>query len=78
MSEQQAPEQPQFAQVDVRFLQSILDYMKKRPYDEVYQFIEVLTGRAPSAPAPVTGPGVEPNISEVTPEGFNSDQAVGQ
>lgn len=41
----QSPEEPKTVQVDIAFLQAILDYMKTKPYEEVYRFIDVLTGR---------------------------------
>ena len=37
-----APQQPQFAKVDVNFLQAILDYLMTKPYAEVHQFVDVL------------------------------------
>ena len=44
------PPQVQYAQVDVRFLQVILDYLNTRPYGEVFQMVDVLTGRAQIQP----------------------------
>ena len=57
------PQPIQYAQVDVRFLQVILDYLNTRPYGEVYQMVDVLTGRTqmqqPTPPA---------NIQEYKPQ----------
>jgi hypothetical protein len=78
---QEQPKQPQFVQVEVGFLQAILDYMKKQPYEEVFQFIEVLTGpRNQKPPQGMPTPPQAPpsNISEVTPEGFDATASTGE
>jgi hypothetical protein len=38
-------EQPEYAQVDIRLLQEIVNYMSQQPYNEVYRFIDILTGK---------------------------------
>jgi hypothetical protein len=43
--EVKAEETPRFAKVELSFLQALLDYLKTRPYEEVYYFVDVLTGR---------------------------------
>jgi hypothetical protein len=34
--------QEEFIKIEVNFLQSIVDYLKKRPYEEVFEFLNVL------------------------------------
>lgn len=57
------PSQPQYVQVDVRFLQVILDYLNSRPYGEVWQMVDVLTGRTQLQPQQ-TPPPPPANIQE--------------
>ena len=54
-----------YVQVDVRFLQMVLDYLKTRPYQEVFQMIDILTGKAQLAPPQAPPPA---NITEYKPE----------
>lgn len=54
-----------YVQVDVRFLQMILDYLKTRPYGEVFQMVDILTGKAQLAPPQAPPPA---NIKEYKPE----------
>jgi len=62
-------QKPRFAQVELGFLEALLEYLKRRPYEEVFQFVEVLTGRnlAPP-PQPTTLQEIKPEL----PEGFNT------
>ena len=59
------PQQTQYAQVDVRFLQVILDYLNTRPYGEVWQMVDVLTGRTQMPQQQSTPPA---NIQEYRPQ----------
>lgn len=43
---QASAQNPELVQVDVRFLKVVLDYLKTKPYEEVWQMVDVLTGRA--------------------------------
>lgn len=65
-----AQKAPEYAQVPIAFLQEILDYMKTKPYQEVFHFIDVLTGRAqqmPQQPQQPQQPQDEPVVTEVSP-----------
>jgi hypothetical protein len=68
--------EPKFIQVDVRFLQALVEYMRKRPYEEVFMFLDALVGKnqqlAPQQAAQQQAPvyQTQPNISEFVPEGF--------
>jgi hypothetical protein len=76
---QTPPPGVQFVQVDVRFLEAIVQYMKKRPYDEVYMFLDVLVKKPngqPQMPPQPEYPTV-PNISEFVPEGFSNKDSTG-
>jgi hypothetical protein len=66
------PQGIQFVQVDTRFLQAIVDYMRKRPYEEVHMFLDVLLNKGVPQPPPQEYP-TENNISEFVPEGFSTD-----
>jgi len=74
MSDQPQKPEKQLVQVEVGFLQAIVDYMSTKPYAEVHQFMEVLVRpqqqQGPKVPdAPLTEPegfdGPESNIKEV-------------
>jgi len=66
MSQSAPNQQIQYVQVDVRFLQAILEYLQTRPYGEVWQMVDVLTGRAQyQQPQPPTPPA---NIEEYHPQ----------
>ena len=50
-------QQPRMIPVDVNLLQAIVDYMQTKPYQEVHQFIDILTGKVQP---------VQPEIEEYT------------
>jgi len=57
-------EAPKFAQVEVAFLQALLEYLQTKPYQEVFRFVDVLTGR--NIPQQT-----QPTVTSVQPEGFD-------
>lgn len=63
--QQQNQQQPQYVQVDVRFLQVVLNYLQTRPYGEVWQMIDVLTGRSQFSQQQTQQPA---NIEEYRPQ----------
>lgn len=46
-------QEPVFVQVNIDFLQAILDYMKRQPYEDVHMFIDVLTGKTQPTSKPL-------------------------
>jgi len=70
MSDQtQQPEQPQVVQVELGFMQAIVNYLATRPYGEVHQFMDVLV-KNNQLPQPQTQEQGVANLQEV-PEGFD-------
>ena len=68
-------QKPRFAQVELGFLEALLEYLKRRPYEEVFQFVEVLTGRNLAPPPPPPPPPQPTTLQEIKPElpeGFNT------
>jgi len=66
-------EQPKFAQVEVAFLQALLEYLQTKPYQEVFRFVDVLTGR--SLPPQQGQPSVTSVEPAGQPEGFEPQQS---
>ena len=75
--EAQQPEQPDVVQVERRFLQEILNYLTTKPYQEVHQFVDVLTGRQPLQPLQPQQSEAEPQTHAPgpSPEGFSADMS---
>jgi len=71
------PRQPQFVEVEIGVLQAMLDYLKTRPYQEVYKLVEILTGRG-QVLQQQSEQSEQSQISNPNrPEGFDSNVTTG-
>ena len=70
--------QDQMVPVELGLLQALVDYLQEKPYKEVFQFVNILTGQnkpqVPQVPQVPQMPEPDVNISEHIPEGFDTNQ----